>query len=185
MKKSVLTFGLALSLIVGALTVDASQSAQPAKPAAPPATQQKADVAKPVGIVDTSYQEVSSLDLVKDAPKWVGSKVSFTANFVSFSPYALDYEPAMRESKDYISLLIQRPDVASHVIPLSELKLIYPRKKSDDALELENGDKVLIKGKVFSAALGDPWVDVDEVTILQKSPENLAKSKKKQKGDLE
>jgi lysyl-tRNA synthetase class II len=134
------------------------------------------------GILDHSYRELNSpLDLVKDADKWIDEKISFQATFVAFSPYALDYKGAMRASKEYIAFLIQRPDVNHHVIPLSELKLIYPRKKADEVVELESGDTVLVKGKVFSAALGDPWVDVDEVVLLKKSPENEAKAKSKSK----
>lgn len=151
----------------------------PAKPAAPAAEAKKP--AQEPGIIDTSYREVEPLSLLKDVDKWVGEKVSMQATFVAFSPFALDYKGAMRPAKDYISFLIQRPDVTHHVIPLSELKLIYARKKADKVIDLESGDKVLVKGKVFSAALGDPWVDVDEVVLLKKSPENVAKSKKKAK----
>lgn len=133
-----------------------------------------------------SYTEVEPLNLLKDPDTWVGKDVSFSANFVSFSPYALDYKGAMRTSKDYIAFLIQRPDAPQHVIPLSEMKLIYPRKKVDKVMDLENGDKVEVKGKVFSAALGDPWLDVDSVTILQKNPANANKAKKKaKKHDIE
>lgn len=133
---------------------------------------------KQKGIIDTSYREVQALALLKNPAQWVGEKISFTGTFVSFSPYALDYKGALRESKDYIAFLVQRPDVGQHVIPLSELKLIYPRKKADKVMDIESGDKIIVHGKVFSAALGDPWVDVEEVILLKKSPENAAKAKK-------
>jgi hypothetical protein len=179
---------LALSLIVGLsfsplLPVSLAETQAIPTVAVKPTTTNndstQSDKAK--GIIDGSYKDIQALNLLSDTDKWVGEKVSFEGTFVTFSPYALDYKPAMRASKDYIAFLIQRPDVQQHIIPLSELKLIYPRLKADKVQDIENGDKILVKGKVFSAALGDPWVDVDEIVLLQKSPENIAKEKKNPK----
>lgn len=155
-------------------------SAKPAvKPAAKPAVKHVA--AKPTGILDASYQEIEPLVLLKDPESWIGKKVTFEGTFTSFTPYALDYKKALRTSKDNIAFLIQRPDVTHHVIPLSELKLIYPRKNVEKVMDVESGDKVLVKGTVFSAALGDPWMDVDNLILLKKSAENEAKAKEKEK----
>lgn len=162
-----------------ATTPSKAKPAATAKPPAKPQAKAKAPANKPVGIVDTSYQEIEPTALLADPDAWVGKKVSFEATFTSFTPYALDYKKAMRSSKDYIAFLVQRPDVAHHVIPLSELKLIYPRKHVEKVMDIEGGDKVLVKGSVFSAALGDPWVDVDNLLLLKKSPENVAKAKEK------
>lgn len=171
-------------------TVPHPEKAKPAasavKPAAKPAPKAKA-TQKPIGIVDTTYQEIDPLVLLKDPEGWIGKKVTFEGTFTSFTPYALDYKKAMRSSKDYIAFLVQRPDVTHHTIPLSELKLIYPRKNVEKVMDVESGDKVLVKGTVFSAALGDPWMDVDNLILLKKSPENAAKAKAKKsnKGSAE
>ena len=46
--------------------------------------------------------------------------------------------------------------------------------KKEKLIDLESGDKIEIKGTVFSTALGDPWVDVDEVKILEPKPAKKA-----------
>lgn len=179
---------LALTIVLGLVAIPPSVLPAPAantlkKPAAntsaPAKTEADPKETQQKGILDPSYKETDPLNLMRNVDSWVGQKISFEATFVAFSPYALDYKGALRTSKDYISFLVQRPDVTHHVIPLSELKLIFPRKKVDNVTDLESGDTILVRGKVFSAALGDPWVDVDEVILLQKSPENLAKKDKK------
>ncbi len=137
-------------------------------------------------IPDSAYKNISPLDLVRDPNSYLNDRVSFEATFNGFNPVGLDYKGAMRSSKDYISFLVQRPDVTHHVIPLSELKLIFPRKKAEKSLlDVQTGDKVAVKGKVFSAALGDPWIDVEDMVITQPGPEHVAKNKKKKSGDLE
>lgn len=177
MKLSVLTLSLTLAVC---LASPAALAASPVKAVKNAAPQTAAS-----GIMDSFYQEVEPLQLLRGVSQWVDKKISFQGTFNAFSAYALDYKGAMRSGKDYISFLILRPDVTHHDIPLSELKLILPRKKVDSVLDLESGDSVLVKGKIFSAALGDPWVDVDEVVLLQKSPENLAKAKAKKAHELE
>ncbi len=91
------------------------------------------------------------------------------AQFDKFSTIGLDYPPVNRSSKDYISFIIKRPDVENkgYTIPLPELKLIIKRDKAEKLIDLESGDKIEIKGTEFSTAIGDPWVDVDEVKILE------------------
>jgi hypothetical protein len=168
-----------------ALSEAATSKPVASRPVAPVAAKRPA-ATEPKSIIDSSYRDVQTLELLNNTETWVGQKISFEATFNSFSPYALDYKGAMRSSKDYVAFLIQRPDVTHHTIPLSELKLLYPRKKIDKVMDLENGDKVLLKGKVFSAALGDPWVDVDDIILLKKTPDSTVKSKKKsKKQDLE
>ena len=127
-----------------------------------------------------NYQKIDTpLQLIGHMDEWMSKPVAFEAVFNSFSPLGLDYKPVNRESKNYLSLLILRPDVTGHDIPLSELKLMLPRKKVNDVMELEAGDTILVQGKVFSAALGDPWMDVDDVTILKKTPNSKLDSKTK------
>ena len=72
----------------------------------------------------------------------------------------------MRESQVYIGILIERDDVGNNVIPLSEFKMFLKRSDAEKLTDLEAGDSLLIKGKVFSVALGDPWMDIKEIKIL-------------------
>jgi len=94
-------------------------------------------------------------------------KIKFRGKFSSFTTLALDYKEAMRDSKDYISICIFRPDSS---IPLSELKLAYPVKEAKEnttLMELEENDLIEIYGKVFSAALDEPWVDILAVKLIE------------------
>lgn len=117
----------------------------------------------------TQYQEVQPLDLVANPQCYLNKKIKMNAQFDKFSTIGLDYPPVNRSSKDYISFIIKRPDVENkgYTIPLPELKLIIKRDKAEKLIDLESGDKIEIKGTEFSTAIGDPWVDVDEVKILE------------------
>lgn len=121
-----------------------------------------------------SYQEkcsfVSPLDLVDDPDKYLDKYVSIQAEFDRYSTLGLDYKPAFRDSKDYITFLVRRPDVKrkKHVIPLSQLKLIIKRITAEKYTNLDSGDEIKIYGKVFSNALGDPWMEVNHVTCKSK-----------------
>lgn len=166
-------------------SAQAAAAKQPVKkPAAKPAASKAAS--KPDGTKQAeaepklNYQKIDTpLQLIGHTGEWMSKPVAFEAVFNSFSPLGLDYKPVNRESKNYLSLLVLRPDVVGHDIPLSELKLMLPRKKVNDVMELEAGDTILVQGKLFSAALGDPWMDVDHVTILKKTPNSKLDSKTK------
>jgi len=114
-------------------------------------------------IEKTNIQEfiqVKPLDLVNNPENYLNKNIKMYAQFNKFSTLGLDYDKAMRSSKDYISILIKRPDVAEqYTIPLSELKLFVKRGEAEKLLDMKNGDKIEITGKVFSTALNDPWVD--------------------------
>lgn len=112
---------------------------------------------------------VAALDLVHDPDRYLNKRVAFEGTFNSFSSLGLDYKKALRDAKQYVSLLILRPDVSHHNIPLAELKMFYPRQKSESLMTLDQGDRVAIEGTVFSTALGEPWLDIQQVKILQKS----------------
>ncbi len=103
--------------------------------------------------------KVSPLDLVKNPAAYLNKTVVMTGKFDKFSTVGLDYPPALRKTEDYISLMIYRDDT-QHDIPLSELKMFMKREDAQKFIELKSKDNVKITGKVFSAALGDPWVDV-------------------------
>lgn len=125
---------------------------------------------------EKAYKPVTPLELVQNAEKYVNKRVAFEGTFSSFSSLGLDYKPAMRASKEFVSLLILRPDVSHHKIPLSELKVFYPREKSEAVMNLEAGDVIAIQGTVFSAALRDPWVDAQAITVVRKAKPDAEKS---------
>ena len=117
------------------------------------------------------------LSVVATPQKYLNKTVVMKATFDKFSTLGLDYKKAMRSSSDYIGFLIQRDDVDDHNVPLSEMKLFIKRDYAEKFIELDTGDKIQITGKVFSNALGDPWIDVSKITILQKKA-NPDKDKK-------
>lgn len=116
---------------------------------------------KPEPVIE-NVVNVQSMDLVDKPHEYIGKNVKFTAPFFAFSNLALDYKPAFRSSKTHISILVSQP---KKKIPLSELKLamMTPKEKDPETTLLSNlkeGDTVEITGKVFSAALDDPWVEI-------------------------
>ena len=116
------------------------------------------------------YTNASALELVKKPSVYLNKNVKIIAVFNKFSTLGLDYKPAMKSSKEYISFLVKRDDVAGHVVPLSELKIFIKRTKAEKLVDLESGDKIEIKGKVFSNAMGDAWVEAYEVVNLEQKP---------------
>ncbi len=118
------------------------------------------------------------LSVVAAPQKYLNKTIVMKATFDKFSTLGLDYKKALRSSADYIGFLIQRDDVVDHNVPLSEMKLFIKRDYAEKFIELDTGDKIEITGKVFSNALGDPWVDVSKITIIQKKP-NPEKDKNK------
>jgi hypothetical protein len=127
-----------------------------------------------------NYVTVEPLDLVNNPDDFMDKDIKIQAQFHKFSTLGLDYDKALRDSKDYISILIKRPDVVQkYTIPLSELKLIIKREAAEELLDMESGDMVEITGKVFSSALNDPWVDVYKLTSLEPEEEDKKNSEKK------
>ncbi len=127
------------------------------------APQQKASVSqvqKPIN--------VSSLAVVANPQKYLNHTVKMQATFDKFSTLGLDYSKALRESTKYIGILIQREDVIDHDIPLSEMKIFLKKELAEKHIDLETGDKIEITAKVFSTALNDPWLDVENLTVIKK-----------------
>ncbi len=112
----------------------------------------------------------SPLDVVKNPTAYLNKTIRMNATFDKFATLGLDYKTAMRSSEEYISFLILRDDT-EHAIPLSEMKLFLKREVAEKHIDLKTNDKVFITGKVFSDALGDPWVDVVDIYITEKAPE--------------
>ena len=121
-------------------------------------------------ILNNNYQTVNPLDLVARPNFYLNKNIKIKAKFDKFSTLGLDYKPAMKSSENYISFLIQRPDVTDHNIPLSELKIFIERKEAEKYIELNSGDIVEFSGRVFSTALGDPWVEVTKFTVITTKP---------------
>lgn len=113
-----------------------------------------------IEIDESEFSPVTLGELLAKPGKFINKKVVFQGEFSSFTTLALDYEPALRDSKDYISITIFRPETQ---IPLSELKLAYPVEEAKDneiIKDLEKGDTIEIYAKGFSAALDEPWLDI-------------------------
>lgn len=125
-----------------------------------------------------TYTLVKSPTLVVANPyAYINKNIEFPAKFNKFSTLGLDYKPAMRESQAYIGVLIERDDVGNNIIPLSEFKMFLKRTDAEKLTDIETGDRVMVKGKVFSTALGDPWMDITEFKILT-SKQDKAKTEK-------
>ncbi len=117
-----------------------------------------------------TYTQVSPLDLVARPNFYLNKTVKIRAKFDKFSTLGLDYKPAMKSSEKYISFLIQRPDITDHNIPLSELKIFLDRTEAEKYIDLNSGDIVEFSGRVFSTALGDPWLEVNTFTVISSKP---------------
>jgi len=113
---------------------------------------------------------VKPLTVVSSPSTYLNKTVLMEAKFDKFSTLGLDYKPAMKSSEDYISFLIKRDDTTFN-IPLSEMKLFLKRSVAEKFIDLKTNDEIEIKGTVFSDALGDAWVDVQELKIIKKAPE--------------
>lgn len=118
--------------------------------------------------VATQTGMVSPIDVVNNPNRYLNKDITFDAEFVAFTALGLDYKPAFKDSTKNIGVLIRRSDVTDHVIPLSEMKIFLTRELAEKNTEIEAGDKVKITGKVFSTALGDPWVEVKTFTVTSK-----------------
>lgn len=115
-----------------------------------------------------AYLNVSPIDVVNNPARYLNKNITFNAEFVAYTSLGLDYKPAYRDPNKFIGILVRRPDVSDYTIPLSEMKIFVSRETAEKNIELDAGDKVKISGKVFSNALGDPWVDATGFTVVSK-----------------
>lgn len=109
---------------------------------------------------------LSAGDLVSKPEQYLNKEFCLEATFHSFGQLALEYPKALRTKKDNISLTVYRPDTT---IPLGELKLAYNIKKAKDNKDLsklKKDNKIKLQGKVFSTALGEPWVDITDLQLI-------------------
>ena len=110
----------------------------------------------------------TSLAVVQNPNKYLNKTVKIQATFDKFSTLGLDYKKAFRDITKYIGILIQRDDVANHNVPLSEMKLFLKKELAEKHVNLDTGDKIEITAKVFSTALNDPWLDVENLVVIKK-----------------
>jgi len=120
-------------------------------------------------------QYVNPLHVVANPGQYLNKYIKIKAKFDKFSTLGLDYSPAMRPHDKYISFLIQRPDITNHDIPLSEFKMFLTKELAEKHIDLDAGDEVVFSGKVFSTALGDPWMDVTDFQVVNKVKKSTAK----------
>ena len=124
-----------------------------------------------------TYMPVNALTLVKNPNVFLDKRVKITAKFDKFSSLGLDYKPAMKSSDKYITFLIRRDD-AQNDIPLSELKNFMKRELAEKYIDLETDDVVEYSGLVFSTALGDAWLEVEDFKIISsKAKKQTTKTK--------
>lgn len=159
-------------LFIGIFAVNISAEAEPV---VSPVKKTVTYTAKPQAQIPL-IQNVSPIAIVDNPKAYLNKKVMFSGEFVSFTSLGLDYKPAFRDSQKYIGVLMKRPDVKNHTIPLSELKMFMTRELAEKNIDIDTGDTFMITGKVFSTALGDPWLDITEFKITNKKAKTEEKN---------
>lgn len=131
-------------------------------------------VAKPQKV----YMLVDPVDMVNNPAGYMNKNVKFRAKFDKYATLGLDYKPAFRSSEKFITFLIQRGNVTTHNVPLSELKIFLDRKEAEKHIDLNSGDEIEVSGHVFSNALGDVWMDAEQFIVLTGKKTNTDSAKK-------
>jgi len=157
-KKNIITLILILSICTGLTINKVNSETAPAK------------ITKPTQDATSKiqYTNVGALDIVANPFKYLYKNIRIKGKFDKYSTLGLDYPAAMRASDKYITFLIQRPDVTDHNIPLSELKIFLKKEVAEKNIDLDAGDEIEFSGRVFSSALGDAWMDVDDFKVITK-----------------
>ena len=170
---SLCMFGISSSKLLAA-TQKAPVKAAPAASA----KQAPKPVAKTVQkTVNYTYTPADALDIVKNPNAYLNKRVKIKAHFDKFSSLGLDYNAAMRSSEKCITFLIRRDD-AENDIPLSELKNFMKREMAEKFIDLETNDLVEYSGLVFSNALGDAWLEVEDFKIINSSSQKKSAESK-------
>lgn len=154
-KITALALLLAIGIGVGSFTIYSGTSAAQTVVSAPTGPQ-------------VQYSSVNALDVVSNPYRYLNRNIRIRAKFDKFSTLGLDYPPINRPHEKYISFLIQRPDITNHNIPLSEFKIFLKKEVAEKNIDLDAGDEIEFCGKVFSTALGDPWMDVADFKVVNK-----------------
>ncbi|MBR2526419.1 hypothetical protein IKE67_08140 [bacterium] len=157
---SIMLFAFCICGISSSNNMMAATQKTPAKTSAAPAK----TVQKPAAQTHV-YTPAKALDIVNNPGAYLNKRVKITAKFDKFSSLGLDYKPALRSSEKYITFLIKRDDVENN-IPLSELKNFMKREMAEKYIDLETDDVIEYSGLVFSNALGDAWLEVENFKII-------------------
>ena len=165
--KSVMLVALSAGILTTSAVCMDKVSAQPIT-TLPSKNSKSVDITQPAAT--TQVFQVAPLSVVNNPSSYLNKTVLMKAKFDKFSTLGLDYKPAFKSSEDYISFLIRRDDSA-HDIPLSEMKLFIKRTEAEKFIDLKTDDEIEIKGVVFSDALGDAWIDVQQLTVTKKAPD--------------
>jgi hypothetical protein len=148
--------------------------AKPANDKASASEKKETSKAAPEAVIE-NVVSVQPETLVDHPAEYLNKNVKFTALFSGYNNLAVDYKPAMRSSKNYLSFSVFREH--SHV-PLSELKLamVNPKDEKDKLtallLKLKEKDEIEVIGKVFNTALDEPWVDVLKLSLIKAAPDD-------------
>lgn len=169
-KASVFAVIISLGLCIGANAATTTKTA-PKVPVKAPVVQKSTVKAAPKAVTlpktpEVVYEPVSSLAVAANPEKYLNKRIKIKAKFDKFSMLGLDYKPAYKSSEKYITFLIKRDDVKDHTVPLSEMKNFLPRDIAERYIDLKPGDEVEYSGTVFSAALGDTWINVEKFNVL-------------------
>ena len=152
-----------LGLSINILTFASQTPVRISIPAIPATTQAISYSAEKV------YTTVNPVVMVNNPKPYLNKDIKFRAKFDKYSTLGLDYKPAFRSSEKFITFLIQRNDVTTHNIPLSELKIFLDRSEAEKYIDLNSGDEIEVCGHIFSNALGDVWMDADKFTVISTS----------------
>ena len=111
---------------------------------------------------------ISLKELVTSPKLFLNKKVEIEGDFNSFSSLSLDYPKALKDSKEYIGIILSRPDEPE--IPLVELKISVPLEIfKDENISIDYGDKLHLTSKVYAVALGEPWLEVKSLEVIKKA----------------
>lgn len=117
------------------------------------------------------FEATKLFDLVAKPKDFLNKDIVVTGEFYSFSTIPLDYEKALKSSKDFIGLILARPDQTE--IPLVELKILAPLEMfKEQNINIEHGDIVSFEGKVYAVALGEPWLEITSIEIEEHVKDN-------------
>lgn len=159
-KTLAVTFIIFSGLGISAITQAEQAPVRISSPIIPVATQAISNAAV------KNYVSVNPVVMVNNPKPYLNKDVKFRAKFDKYATLGLDYKPAFRSSEKFITFLIQRNDVTTHNVPLSELKIFLDRKEAEKHIDLNSGDEIEVAGHVFSNALGDVWMDAEKFTVL-------------------
>ena len=157
-KRNITTLAIIVSLSL-VLTINKVNSQTQPATISQPATVQASAI---------QYLNVGALEVVANPSKYLYKNIRIKGKFDKYSTLGLDYPSAMRNSENYISFLIQRPDATNHNIPLSEFKIFLKKEVAEKNIDLDAGDEIEFSGKIFSTALGDAWMDVSDFKVISK-----------------